>query len=147
MSTIPKYQRYSLLRTKTGAADDTTHADGATVPADADVVGFSGAAPAGKLHTAIELFVCAVDADGVAQARSGTYTQRVTHVVSRQADAGAGNSWPDVAADTQTITALDFQSLVRVPVNGGRVFVGLESIAGAPAGATAFQIWGKPVAE
>ncbi len=136
-----------LIRTKTGAADDTVYADGATVPAEADTVGFSSGPLAGRPFTALEVFVVPVDAAGAAQARgANTFSLRVSHVVSRDSGEGPGDDWPEVAADTAVIEGVAFQQLVRVPLNGGRTFVGLEAIS-APAGATAFQIWGKPVAE
>lgn len=140
-----------LQRIKTGTGDDTIYADGATVPDGAGEVDFSAITPHGKgVNAAIEVCAVSVDNDGVVQARSGTFTFRFTDVVSRAADArqqADGSTWPDFAADTQTVAGVALQQWVRVPKNGGRVFIGMETIAGSPGGGTGFQIWARSVAE
>lgn len=140
----------TLIRTKSGTADDTIYADGATVPADADCGEFSAFTPAssGKGHASeVELFVVSVDADGVVQARgSCTFDLRILHVVERQFEAAAGDTWADVGVAVDPITSQSLQSAIRVPWNGGKMYVGFETVANAPAGHVDFQVWAKPVA-
>lgn len=142
--------RPRLVRTKVGTADDTVYASGATVPPNDECGTFPSKGPRGKGGvTHVELEVVAVDADGVVQPRAGTFTLRMTQVVSREAEARSradGSAWEPVAVDAQPLTGQGFQSLIRVPCNGGIVFFGLESIDSPPAGATNFQIWARPVA-
>ncbi len=143
-STTPR-----LLRTKSGTGNDTVYADGATVPdADDGLVDFSAIVPLGKgANTQIEIWVAATNASDTIQARAGTFTLRMTQVIDRSIANAPGETRGSVAVDSQTLTSQAFQSLIRVPLNGGQVFIGLESIAGAPAGATQFEIWGRAVAE
>lgn len=145
-----KHREKILIRTKTGTADDTVYADGATVPSDDDCGVFSAEVPAssGKGHASeVELYVVSVDADGVVQARgSCTFDLHVMHVESRQDDAGAGVTWPDVAVAIEPLTGQALQSTIRVPWNGGKLYPGIRTVANAPAGHVAFQIFAKPVA-
>lgn len=145
-STTPR-----LLRTKVGTGDDTIYANGATVPGVSDgLVDFSAIVPHGKGHnTQIEIFVAptAGSPDFAVQARSGTFTLRMTQVIDRSIANAPGETRGSVAADSQTLTGQAFNSLIRVPLNGGKVFLGLETIAGSPGGATQFEIWGRSVAE
>ena len=137
-----------LLRLKTGTADDTIHADGITVPSDDDTLSFGAQAPNRKgHHSEVELFVVAVDDDGTAIARAScTFTVHCVRVEERQPEAAPGETWPDVAVTTAPIATQSLQTAIRVPWNGGKMFVGLTAISGAPVGATGFQIFAKPVA-
>lgn len=141
---------HRLVRVSTGS--DTIYANGATTPADADTIGYSAIGPDGKgANTHIEVMVVAVDADGDTQARgSCTFDLRSTTVVDRSADARLeldGSDWADVSADSVPVTGVALQRWVRVPFNGGKLFLGMENLASAPGGATGYQIWAKPVAE
>lgn len=142
---------HRLIRTKTGTGADTIYADGATVPDDAGEWDFSPVSPDNKgPNTHVEVCAVAVNASGTVQARAGTFTFRFTEVVSRSADAreqADGSSWADFAADSATVTGVELQQWVRVPKNGGKVFVGMETISGTPGSATGFQIWAKSVSE
>lgn len=142
---------HRLVRLKVGTGDDTVYAAGATVPDGAGERGFSPVSPTNKgPNTHVEVCAVGVDNDGLVQARSGTFTFRFTEVVDRTVDARAqadGSTWPDFAADTAPVTGVALQQWVRVPRNGGKVFVGMETFAGTPGGATGFQIWAKSVSE
>lgn len=143
-----KHRDKILIRTKTGTADDTIYADGATVPSDDDCGVFSASVPmsSGKGHASeVELYVVSVDADGVVQARGTcTFDLRVTHVESRQAP--NGETWADCAVAVAPLTAQSLQSAIRVPWNGGKLYPGFENVANAPGGHVEFQVWAKPVA-
>ena len=131
-----------LVRVSTGS--DTVYADGITVPT-AGLYAMSAKAPAGKgLHSALEISIVPVDGSGVVQARSGTCTIRVTKVLDRSV---ADESYAPVAVDSTTLELVPFCRLVRVPANGGSYFIGVESLAGAPGGATGYEVWAKAVAE
>lgn len=142
---------HRLIRTKAGAGDDTIYADGATVPSGVGEHDFSPISPNNKgPNTHVEVMAVGIDASGVVQARAGTFTFRFTETVDRTLDArlqADGSAWPDCAADTLPVTGVALQQWVRVPRNGGKIFVGMETIAGAPGGATDFQIWAKSVSE
>ncbi len=139
-----------LIRTKSGTADDTIYANGATVPGDADTGSFSAMTPpnSGKGHASeVELFVVSVNASGTVQARgSCSFDLRIIHVVERQWAADPGDTWPDVSVATEPLTGQALQSAIRVPWNGGKMYVGVENVASAPAGHSDFQVWAKPVA-
>ena len=137
---------HRLMRTKSGTGDDTDYPAGATVPPDG-IYELGPIAPAGKGHNSqLEFCVVAVDASGAVQAPTGTFTARVVHVMDRSHDQEPGDSWPDVAIGTEALTSQAFNTMIRTPVNGGRIFVALSSISRAPGGATDFQVWGKPAA-
>lgn len=142
---------HRLIRIKTGTGDDTIYADGATVPSAAGEYDFSPIGPFGKgSNTHVEVCAVAVNANGVVQARTGTFDFRFTEVVDRSDDArrqANGSSWPAFAADSAPVTGVALQQWVRVPKNGGKVFIGMENIAGTPVGATGFQIVAKSVPE
>lgn len=141
---------HRLVRNSTGS--DTVFANGATVPSDSECIGYSAIVPDNKgANTHIEVMVVGVSATGVTQARgSCTFDLRTTTVVDRSADARLqldGSSWPDVSADSVPVTGAGLQQWIRVPFNGGKVFLGMENLANAPGGATTYQIWAKPVSE
>lgn len=140
---------HRLVRTSTGS--DTEYAAGATTPSSG-VVGFSAIVPNNKgANTHLEVCVVAVNASGTVQARGTcTFDLRFTTVVDRSADAlqqADGSTWPDVAVDSAPVTGVELQQWVRVPFNGGNVFIGMENLANAPGGATEYQILAKSVAE
>lgn len=145
--TTSSTSRPQLLRLKPGTGDDTIHADGATVPSDG-TRSMSPGAPRGNGHSSeVEIYVVAVDDDGTALARGTcSFTVHCVHIEDRQADAGAGETWPDVAVSTAPLATQAPQTAIRVAWNGGVLFVGLTAIANAPFGTTGFQIWAKPVA-
>lgn len=143
MPTEPKNSsQEKLVRVATGA--DTVYADGATVPT-AELFSMSAKAPAGKgMHTAIEVSVVPIDGSGVVQARSGTFSLRLTKVIDRTV---ADSDYASVAVDSEVLTSVAFQQMVRIPANGGSFFIGIETLSGAPGGATGYEVWARAVAE
>lgn len=143
MPTEPKNSSTEkLVRTSTGS--DTVYADGATVPTT-ELFSMSAKAPAGKgAHTAIEVSIVPVDGSGVVQARSGTCTIRLTKVIDRTV---ANDSYSAVAVDGAPLESAEFCRMYRISANGGSFFIGVESLSGAPAGATGYEVWARAVAE
>ncbi len=143
MPTEPKNSsQEKLVRTSTGS--DTAYADGATVPTS-ELFSMSAKAPAGKgLHTAIEVSIVPVDGSGVVQARAGTCTIRLTKVIDRTV---ADDNYDAVAVDSEPLADASFNRMHRIPANGGSFFIGVESLSGAPGGATGYQVWARAVAE
>lgn len=141
---------HRLIRVSTGS--DTAYANGATFPDGDGEIGFSAIAVDNKgANTHIEVCAVAVDANGDPQARGTcSFDFRFSTVVDRSADAriqNDGSSWDPVCADSTPVTGVALQRWVRVPFNGGKLFVGMENLANAPVGATEYQIWAKSVAE
>lgn len=139
-----------LIRTKTGTANDTVYADGITTPADADTATFSAYTPSnsGKGHASeLELHVVAVTAARTAIARGTcTFDIQVTHIIERQFTADPGVTAADFASQVTTLTGQSLQTPIRVPFNGGKVFVGFQNFANVPGGTISIEVWGKPVA-
>ena len=153
MSVGKHHTQEMLIRVKSGTSDDTLYAGGATVPDDDDCGDFSALVPfnSGKGHSSeVELFVESVDADEVVQARgSCTFTLNIQRVVTRSAKADDGGLGPGVlpvAVATAPLTGQTLQTSIRVPWNGGKMYVGFASVASAPAGHDHFNVWAKPVA-
>lgn len=141
---------HRLIRNSTGS--DTVYADDDSYPDGDGEFGFSAIAVDNKgANTHLEVCVVAVDADGAVQSRgSCTFSVRFSTVVDRSADAriqNDGSSWDPFCADSTVTTGVALQQWVRVPFNGGKVFIGMESLANAPGGATEYQIWAKSVIE
>lgn len=140
----------TLIRVKSGTADDTIYANGATVPSDDDCGLFSGRVPfrSGKGHASeVELHIVAVNGDRTVLARGTcTFDLRIVHVVERQFSAGPGVTAGDFASAVEPLTGQSLQSAIRVPWGGGKMFVGFENIANPPAGTTDIEVWAMPVA-
>lgn len=141
---------HRLIRVSDGS--DTAYAAGATSPDGDGEFGFAAVSVAnmgGNSH--VEVCVIAVNASGVVQARgSCTFDLRFSTVVDRTADArnqNDGSSWLPFCADSVPVTGVTLQRWVRVPFNGGKLFVGMENLLNAPAGAAEYQIWAKAVCE
>lgn len=144
-----KHNVPTLIRVKSGTADDTIYADGATVPTSG-IGEFSGRVPfrSGKGHASeVELHIVAVNSDRTVLARgSCTFDLRIVHVVERQFSAAAGVTAGDFASAVEPLTGQSLQSAIRVPWGGGKMFVGFENFANVPAGTTDIEVWAMPVA-